>query len=467
MEVRRFQMVIRHNLLAMNASRQTGLVNRKQSKNIERLSSGYKINRAADDAAGLSISEKMRKQIRGLEQGIANAEDGISLCQVADGALSEVTDMIQRTSQLAVQAANGTNSESDREAIQMEVSQIVQEIDRVCETTKFNEIYLFKGKKNQAPQITDGTPTTKGRFFEVLGSNVSTNGYMDEPLKDTMVTDSSSYMEDSVANPTEPPYVSVHINLGAIENKLDELVGTSFYVNCCTDDCPTTVTFTDGTDVTVDLTAENIEIGLKKTDGTYYQNAEELNQKIVASIKAENLATHVMFAYKGDMLYLYDVDNRNWSDTDKELAYFCDEKPTVQTQMSKEIKQVYIQSGAEAGDGIYLNITAMSSKSLGLCGLSVTKEETALEAIDLTSDALRYVMESRSGIGAEQNRLEHTINNEASIVENTTAAESQIRDADMAEIMVSNTLSKVLLQAGQFMLAQANQSTQGVVSILG
>ena len=167
------------------------------------------------------------------------------------------------------------------------------------------------------------------------------------------------------------------------------------------------------------------------------------------------------------MLYLYDVDNRNWSDTDKELAYFCDEKPTVQAQMSKEIKQVYIQSGAEAGDGIYLNITAMCSKSLGLCGLSVTKEETALEAIDLTSDALRYVMESRSGIGAEQNRLEHTINKEASIVENTTAAESQIRDADMAEIMVSNTLSKVLLQAGQFMLAQANQSTQGVVSILG
>lgn len=305
-------MVIRHNLMAMNASRQIGLLYKKQSKNIERLSSGYGINRASDDAAGLAISEKMRKQIRGLEQGIANAEDGISLCQVADGALSEVTDMIQRMSQLAVQAANGTNSEADREAIQMEVSQLVQEIDRVCETTKFNEIYLFKGKKNQAPQSTDGSPTTNGRFFELLGSNVSMNGYMDEPLKDIMVTDSSSYMEDSVANPAEPPYVSVHINLGAIENKLDELVGTSFYVNCCTDDCPTTVTFTDGTDVTVSLSCEDIEIGLKKADGTYYQNAEELNQKIVASIKAENLSTHVMFAYNGDMLYLYDVDNRNW-----------------------------------------------------------------------------------------------------------------------------------------------------------
>ena len=142
-------MVIRHNLLAMNASRQTGLVNRKQSKNIERLSSGYKINRAADDAAGLSISEKMRKQIRGLEQGIANAEDGISLCQVADGALSEVTDMIQRMSKLAVQAANGTNSETDRRYINDEVEQLKAEMERVFDTTTFN------GKK-----IWDGEPIT-------------------------------------------------------------------------------------------------------------------------------------------------------------------------------------------------------------------------------------------------------------------------------------------------------------------
>ena len=140
-------MVIRHNLLAMNASRQTGLVNRKQSKNIERLSSGYKINRAADDAAGLSISEKMRKQIRGLEQGIANAEDGISMVQVADGAMAEVHEMIDRGLELSIKAANGTLSESDRRVIQDEIDQLKVEIDGIREKTKFNEVYVLKGKR--------------------------------------------------------------------------------------------------------------------------------------------------------------------------------------------------------------------------------------------------------------------------------------------------------------------------------
>ena len=136
-------MIINHNILSMNTSRQLGLVRKDIYKSTEKLSSGYRVNRAADDAAGLSISEKMRKQIRGLTQGVANAEDGISLCQVADGALNEVTDMIQRISELAVKAANGTNSTSDREDIQMEVSALLDEIDRVGETTKFNEIYIF------------------------------------------------------------------------------------------------------------------------------------------------------------------------------------------------------------------------------------------------------------------------------------------------------------------------------------
>ena len=141
-------MIINHNILSMNASRQLDLVRKDIYKSTEKLSSGYRVNRAADDAAGLSISEKMRKQIRGLTQGVANAEDGISLCQVADGALNEVTDMIQRISELAVKAANGTNSTSDREDIQMEVSALLDEIDRVGETTKFNEIYIFKGEKS-------------------------------------------------------------------------------------------------------------------------------------------------------------------------------------------------------------------------------------------------------------------------------------------------------------------------------
>ena len=465
-------MIIRHNILALNTSRQLGIVSKSLTKNTEKLSSGYRINRAADDAAGLSISEKMRKQIRGLQQGIANAEDGISLCQVADGALNEVSDMIQRISELSVQAANGTNSVSDRQSIQMEISALLTEIDRVGETTKFNEIYLFKGGETMKDVLQNDAskPTAKGRFFQLLGSNVSTTGYMTEKLTDTMVTDSTSPLEDSTANPNALPYVSVHINFGAVENQLNDFVGTTFFANCCTDDCPTTVTFTDASSVTVNNNCDNIEIGLKKADGTYYQNAEEFCKYIVDSLKADNIAPHVMFAYKNSTLYLYDIDNNAWTTHDKQLAYFCDSKNIYDSYMEKEIfgtdNLIYIQSGADPGDGLYLTITSMSSKTLGLCGINVLTEDNATKVIDATNKALKRVSANRSRIGAQQNRLEHTVKNEGNIVENTTAAESQIRDTNMADTMTSFSVLSILKQAGQAMLVQANQSTQGVLSLV-
>ncbi len=141
-------MVIQHNLLASNANRQLGIVKNNISKSTEKLSSGYKINRAADDASGLSISEKMRKQIRGLSQAAENIQDGISLCQVADGALNETIDILQRMNELSIQSANGTNSSNDRKDIQLEISQLISEIDRIASTTKFNEIYPLLGEKD-------------------------------------------------------------------------------------------------------------------------------------------------------------------------------------------------------------------------------------------------------------------------------------------------------------------------------
>ena len=157
-------MVVQHNLTAMNANRMLGLTTGAQAKSTEKLSSGYRINRAADDAAGLSISEKMRRQIRGLDQASTNADDGVSAVQTAEGALNEVQDMLQRMNELAVQAANGTNSENDRAYIQSEIDQLVTEIDRVAETTKFNETYLLKG---------DGVG---GKYMD-LGATVDTNAY--------------------------------------------------------------------------------------------------------------------------------------------------------------------------------------------------------------------------------------------------------------------------------------------------
>ena len=233
-------MIIRHNLSAGNTERQMGIVKGTQAQSMQRLSSGYRINRAADDAAGLSISEKMRKQIRGLTRGIANTEDGISLCQVGDGALAEVHDMLQRMNELAVKAANGTNSAGDRGMIQQEVESLLTEIDRVGETTKFNDLYIFRdvNRKMAVKQgvvtftVIEGKPTATGRFFQLLGNNVTHTGYMSDPLQDKDVTKSTSPLDNTTLHPNSDPYVSAHVDFSVLNGRLSDLIGTQFYVNC-------------------------------------------------------------------------------------------------------------------------------------------------------------------------------------------------------------------------------------------
>lgn len=272
-------MVVQHNLQAMNSNRMLGITTSSQAKNTEKLSSGYKINRAADDAAGLTISEKMRSQIRGLTQASANAQDGISCVQTAEGALNEVEDMLQRMNELAVKSANGTNTTADRKAIDKEVQALVSEIDRVQSTTQFNTLNLLTGD----------------------------------------------------------------------------------------------------------------------------------------------------FAGTGKAL----------------------------------------QVGAASGQEITIKISSMDSTTLGVNNLTISTQAGSKSAIASITKAIAKVSEQRSDLGAVQNRLEHTIKNLDNVVENTTAAESQIRDTDMAAQMVEYTKNNILAQAGQSMLAQANQSTQGVLSLLG
>ena len=274
-------MVVQHNLTAMNSNRMLGLTTKTQAKSTEKLSSGYKVNRAADDAAGLAISEKMRRQVRGLTQASLNAQDGISAVQTAEGALNEVHDMLQRMNELAVKASNGTNQTEDRSYIQLEIDALVSEIDRVQQTTTFNERKLLTGT-----------------------------------------------------------FSSVNLWVGA------------------------------------------------------------------------------------------------------ETA---------------------------SANGIKVTISSMSASSLGVSGLSVsgTSGSTAVAAISTIKAALSKVSAQRAKLGAVQNRLEHTINNLDNVVENTTAAESQIRDTDMATEMVKYSNNQILAQAGQAMLAQANQANQGVLSLLG
>ena len=391
-------MVVQHNLQAMNSNRMLGITTSSQSKVTEKLSSGYKINRAADDAAGLSISEKMRKQIRGLDQASNNAQDGVSAVQTAEGALAEVHDMLQRMNELAVQAANGTNSTSDRTAIQNEIDQLTTEIDRVAETTKFNETYLLKGDVKGSTK----TITLKPHDAGLKGSMGEVD--MTKPKPEVKFTVPQLKESDTIM------IGGKQYTIKAKENKdLDEINATNAYKL-----------------MAAELKKAN-EIGAEDPaavtvlPGTSNEFTITLGQHTVAKPLAFNL---------------------------------------------------HVGADADMTNKISVNIETMNSAYLGIKDLNVVDNKDvspgaqATYAIDAIADAIQKVSDQRSALGAVQNRLEHTIKNLDNVVENTTAAESQIRDTDMASTMVEYTKNNILMQAGQSMLAQANQSTQGVMSLL-
>ena len=457
-------MIVQHNITAMNANRMLGMTTNSLSKSTEKLSSGYRINRAADDAAGLTISEKMRKQIRGLDQASTNAEDGVSAVQTAEGALTEVHSMLQRMNELAVQASNGTNSEDDRKAIQDEISQLTTEIDRVAETTKFNETYLLKGEDN-----------TK---------NVYMKGH-DAGLKGTLTDGADS--------------ATFKIAAGALDAGKKVTIGGKEYTIAATKTEAEDLFKTAQADetVTIDGTSYTIKETTAADKNEY--TVDDLKDKVKAGATVE---------YKGkSATVIKDDDNNDIDDTDssvitagkaislmeKELlaankigtadqaatmgttptysstdgAKFTINKgyATVADRLSFSL---HVGSDADMTNKINVNIETMNSAYLGIKDLNV-KDSTgnaATYAIDAIADAVAKVSEQRSALGAVQNRLEHTIDNLDNVVENTTSAESRIRDTDMAEEMVAYSKNNILQQAGQSMLAQANQANQGVLSLL-
>ena len=464
-------MIINHNLLAMNAQRQLGITGRNKAKSTEKLASGYRINRAADDAAGLAISERMRRKIRGLTQGVANAQEGVGICQVADGALVEVSDMLHRISELAVKSANETNSDEDREYMQQEVALLVSEIDHIGSTTTYNEIKLFDGKEafDGSGIVNTSKPSTDGDFFQLFGTSISKTGYMQEALTPNMVEGTTDdTMEDEYLNKGNP-FVSIHIEMDKIKDgDLKNLIGTTFFVNCCTKCCPNTVNFTDGIGIT--KSAGVINIGMKKADGSFYTTEYADFCKYITDSMKGKTPNHIEFAYgkatADKTLYIFDTDNNSWTQDAKESAYFCDTKD-IYGDMGESGKIIWIQSGNEPEDGIKLKIGNVSSLSLGITSVDISTVKGALSVIGTCKAAMERVMLNRSRIGAQQNRLEHTIANEDNIIENLTAAESLIRDTDMAKEMVRFSTTGIVEQAGVSMLAQANQVKQGVLALLG
>ena len=413
-----------------------GITTKTQAKSTEKLSSGYKINRAADDAAGLAISEKMRKQIRGLTQASLNAQDGISAVQTAEGALTEVHDMLQRMNELAIKSSNGTMSTDDRQKIQDEIDQLVDEIDRVSNTTKFNETYLLQGDATKSTTITrvtytvpDATVTASGSTAYGLGSG------------------------NTVTTANAGDYVEV------VNGELKYKSGVVLYKQ-------DGVTTAAGSQYSGQVIAE-------KDLGNYFVMQQP---GIYTDAAGKNLASaedvQKTFA---DGQFTKQLWYKTADGTIKELgADFAAATGITSTSTVAGGLKLSFQVGADTTQPNKITITldSMSAASLGIDslkgdGVSGKDSTNPDAAVGTIAVAIDKVSRQRAALGAVQNRLEHTINNLDNIVENTTAAEAQIRDTDMATEMVKYSNNNILAQAGQAMLAQSNQSNQGVLSLLG
>ena len=500
-------MVVQHNMSAMNANRMLSGVSSAQSKSTEKLSSGYRINRAADDAAGLSISEKMRGQIRGLNQASTNAQDGISLIQTAEGALNESHSILQRMRELSVQAANGTETDDDREAVQNEIEQLQSELTRISDTTEFNTMKLLDG--SQSGSKVQASVSKAADAAKAMGKVESTNQV------------NTTAVFTALAEGTESSY-SVTV--------LDKNGNSS----------TTTVKVTgDATNKTgVDKTAEAFRDALKKTsladsyditsttDGKLVFTAKEAGstanailvsqdngdvaattQTVNSGVDGYNTITENIGVYDGtgnieDKIFTvngekfaYVTDPSKLGDDYKDVNFV--ETATVDadaaTAMAKLIsaktginaeadtktvnlkpsatatgKGIELQIGANEGQTMSFTLDDMSADALGVGGSSVnlSTQESAKTATTTIDAAIKKVSKARGQMGAVQNRLEHTINNLDTASENLQTAESRIRDTDMAEEMVNYSKNSILAQAGQSMLAQANQANQGVLTLL-
>ena len=499
-------MVVQHNLQAMNSNRMLNITTSAQAKSTEKLSSGYKINRAADDAAGLSISEKMRKQIRGLTQASANAQDGISAVQTAEGALTEVQDMLQRMNELSVKAANGTMSESDRTAVQNEIDQLTTEIDRVAETTKFNETYLLKGDKSLANEH----------------SFAYTKFAKAQPASATFSTDKGTGLKLTYAAgdtiTSEEQQNEVNDLLKSLRDQGASVTYTSSWAKGATAQTNTYTLSLNG------AAADKYTVTATATAGEF--EISDSNGKVLMKLKAEGATAPTLAAGDADKVQkatiiatsitaaeatvstakYYDKDGNAISAN--ALGNYFDAKtaddgtttvsnradaPTLYDAVGNKITgdkwkddakknvsalndvthslalTLHVGADATENNQITLNIASMSAKGLGVNGLKVdgNDDSNALGAIDTIKEALLKVSDQRSALGAVQNRLEHTINNLDNVVENTTSAESAIRDTDIAEEMVKYSNNNILQQAGTSMLSQANQSNQLALSLLG
>ena len=407
-------MRIQHNIMAMNAYRNYANNTSSLSKNLEKLSSGYKINRAGDDAAGLAISEKMRAQITGLDKAQDNAKDGISLVQTAEGALTEVHDMLNRMYELAEQSANGTFEDgTDRKQLQKEVDQLKSEINRIADSANFNGIKLLDGSMS-ATKVTkfNHSATTSSAGVDV------------------------SIMADSV--------------FGSTGNRID--LNFKFAATSSTDKTGVKV----GKDGSVTITVAN-----KDKDGHTAAEIQALLAKAVASgtgVSADMLSAVQNATVSGKGITIGTKTKASW-------ATLAGTTGTMSTNTGAPLT-LQIGDTSDSFNQLRVGIKDCHVDALGLTDMKIGDQTSAAAALDKIKSAINYVSDVRGTLGATQNRLDHTINNLSVMQENIQDAESTIRDTDVADEMMAYTKNNILIQSAQAMLAQANQVPQGVLQLL-
>lgn len=481
-------MVLQHNLLAMNANRTFLKTDKKKTKLSEKLSTGYKINRAADDAAGLAISEKMRRQIRGLTQASANAQDGISLVQIADGAMNEIHDMLHRGTELSIKAANGTLTDEDRSYIQMEIDQLVKEIDSITEKTTFNEIPVFQWTETSVQGViyVGGLPAWVPC---TSGDTLSETFQTQEPF--TAVNSSTSTTRTGNATINHASASIDFSNFNGAPDQIKALVGNGFHTTCCTCSRHYSIEFTKGTGNQKTISGQHYiyQIGI---DGC--KSGSDIINRIISGTDRGNPNSHftrfTVDPNNSNKLIIYDNRSKDSKDVvENSINKIADETITWNSWANKQYNvfpkngqgkfgpgvafepknydpvNIGLQIGSEAGQHLTIDLPMVSSRLLGISYVDVSTAIGADDAIIIFKNAIEHVSHERSRMGAYQNRLEHTINNLDNITENTQKAESEIRDTDIALTMLEFSNNSILAQAGASMLAQANQSRQEVMAL--
>lgn len=520
-------MIINHNMNALNAHRNMNVNNTAAGKSMEKLSSGLRINRAGDDAAGLAISEKMRGQIRGLTQASRNASDGISMIQTAEGALNETQNILQRMRELSVQSSNDTNTAADRQSIQKEIEQLTEEIDRIGNNTEFNTQSLLKGDGStkledsglKIPTVVKGTDVTttevsakieaanngtfkvsiSGQEFNIKTTkNDKTQNAkeIEEQLKEAIEKSDSLKGQFTVTNNGENVTITA-VKGGAFEGgkgsvtvKNDGGVGGLKLGN----DTVTANSSATQTGTTTEATAASVTINLHsyKSDnvdglegkgitigktqiefydarkGAYSGNAVGVD---ISQVKNEGDFAAVIINQTQGKIEGVDIEEVTVNQNEKALKISslekgANSKVNVEDGAKNEGFEATFQVGANSNQTISISIGDMRAEALGVKEVDLKTAEGSQKATATIQAAIEKVSTERAGLGAVQNRLEYTISNLDNTTENLTSAESTLRDVDMAKEMMTFSKNNILNQAAQAMLAQANQQPQNVLSLL-